>query len=990
MSLATSNDATYQELVERIDYQERDDSTRALFFGQRAYRDLTSMSLSADSERVYAILDCGMLGAIDSSTPFIAPGQHPRGPFEQNSLIAYSLRGGKIEWEIGGRRTNVDDPLHGWFLLGAPLVHRGQLLCLVEDRGEARLLVLDPTTAPPTLLWSQSLQTLSPSATQIRERQELRRTSNIGLAATGDVVICTAGDGIVSAIDLGRRQFLWVSSYRLEAPGQQADARLLALRRARNSVRSEAPESALERLLGEDRWHDATPLIVDGHVFVPAIDSATLICFRLADGERLWEQPRGDWLALAGAGNGVLFLVGEQGLDALRIADGTPAWDESLQVGAPAGYGVRSGKRYLLPLVSGEIATIDLSTPRVLAKTPLPAGRVPGNLVTAGGRLVYQSATEVAAFTALANVEAELAGAVPDDQLSASALALRGQMRLQAGETTAGVADLRRALELEDHPLTRRLLVGIEMSNLRGDFAAHRDAAESLDRLVSGTPEELEFRRLYASALRSAGEPIAAMRQYLRWGQLLTATGGLERIDSERQVAPEQWLAAEVRELYDSVDEPTRGQIDQLIGDAVDDAVSQPRDVAELALSRLELLARPTPLAERARLELARRSSQRSRLQQEGQWLPLLGSSDSKVQGEAIARLTELYLQSEVARPLPGWIARLEGEFADIPLLDERSGRDLLDEWRKDRDVARLLVATDGPPVQPPLEVIEDSAVRAERHREVPVVGGCDGPLAGWSFEWDVDRLYAFDDWGRHLWTTNLRRPRTGIQTPASALLQAGHLLVVVHDEQFIMIDALKGDGARSRQKLATQTLQSTPTDISEFRGVEVRHDRMGNILGVVGPLVDDRLCFLLGNELTMIEARTQRPIWKRSLSFRVSEIVGDAEAIVVRPAGGGPLQVYSPLDGRLLATRPLPPATVRTPIGINWGRRLLSVVQDTTADTMTFSLYDPLTDREEWTYTGPAKSRWSVVDGRDLLIVRGDGRYWWTSPLAKPVSMSR
>ncbi|MCA9055355.1 MAG: PQQ-binding-like beta-propeller repeat protein, partial [Planctomycetaceae bacterium] len=386
--IAATVDYTFRELAEQSDFSSRDDLTRELYLGQRAWCDGTSAVMACDDSRAYTVVDCGMIGAVDSIVAMQSR-RHGKGAFRDNTLQAFDLRGGRQLWSIGGPPVagNETDPFGGLFFLGAPTLHEGRLYCLVEDRGQVRLLVLDPSTeVRPTLLWTQSLLNTPPLMDVLQH--EIRRTTPLSPVIQGQVVICPTGSGSVVAVDLVARQLLWTSTYQTVTPeirrrGRMRPVQALAMQQ----------QVALDRLLDAPRWRQSFSIWQQDRALFTIPDSDSLLCVRASDGERLWELSRENWQYVAAVDAIKVTLVGDSEIDAVRLSDGEPAWEQPTPIPPPSGAGFEHDGLYTLPLSTGEVATIDLNTGRLLARSPLVEDVLPGNLTAASGRLVSQSAT---------------------------------------------------------------------------------------------------------------------------------------------------------------------------------------------------------------------------------------------------------------------------------------------------------------------------------------------------------------------------------------------------------------------------------------------------------------------------------------------------------------------------------------------------------------------------------------------------------------------
>lgn len=968
-------DFTFKELAEKNEFLEGDELIRELFLGQRAWRDATSAALSADNRFVYTVMNCGMVGAVDAGMLMLS-GRHAKGPFRDNTLQAYRLQGGKQQWVIGGPRNQREDEFAGLYFLGAPLPWQGLIYCLVEDRGQVRLLVLDPTPENrPTIVWSQAL--LNPSPDMTIEYHNGRRTANLTPVASGDLVICPTGAGTIVAVDAQQRRLVWATEYS-QPEFLDPRERMLrnAMRQRQNNVQRQ--RQALDGLLDEPRWRSGPPLLAGEYLLLTTPDSHTLLCLRQSDGSIAWELPVDHRLYLAGVVENRVIVVGEGHVEAFDLATGQPAWGEPTPISRPSGRGLLNGPLYTLPLASEELATIDLRDGRLLVRTPLPSGMLPGNLVAAEGRLVWQSAQGLTAFSSQDEIAPELAALAGDD-VTAQRLALRGEQHLHAGNVEAGLSDLRRSLELEDSLRTRRVLISALLDGLRVDFSGSLAVATELDRLVSGTSDELPFRRLYASGLQQRGDRVEAFEQYLRLGGLIRPGADLENVDASLAVSPDRWIEARMRELLQSSPDVDRVRMQAIASEHLAAAAQGRTEADYRRLVSLARLTRGTDLEEAARLELARNSQSASELWQEWLWLPFLKSERESVRAEAAARLAQIYLAMANTWALAPILQQLETEFADTPCYDGRTGRELTTTWRADPRYALTIAGAmvQSLPTDPISVTLRESSGPLDRSRPVPVIGRVDGPLQDWSFRYD-DRqqsLRAYAPTGRFGWEVRVGPASQNEQLALQGIMIRGHLVMLIIEDRFDLVNALDATGGSLRTRAGGQRLLADLNDFDSPRQLMGRMDGRSGALGLAGPLTSTLICFQRGVELIALDPWTNQTAWKRRLVEPAAAIVADDEYTVLLPRRRtAALSVLSGIDGQLL-NQPAPPTeTVSAPAGVAWGR-LIFRVHKTDATTQ-FRMFDPVLNQAVWEHELPSPVLWSIVDGGDFAVVDGNGAF--------------
>lgn len=993
------SDATFRELAASRDFPDREQLTRELFLGQRAWRDRTSASLSSDGQRVYAVADAGMLGAVDPAMPFlVGTARTAKGPLRENSLQAYQLRGGKLHWSIGGPRGAQEDDFAGLFFLGAPLPGAGVLYCLVEDRGQVRLLALDPSPSPrPTLLWSQALLNVPPEMSI--ELDEARRTAAFSPVAVGGVLLCPLGAGHLVAFDVEQRRLLWAARYQPPADPRTQAAGIRNLMRQRQNAQTQQRQ-ALDRLLDAPHWRCGSRIEIDqGVAVVAAPEAYSLIGIRVADGAMLWRRPAQRWLALAGVHAGRALLLGEQHVEAVSVHTGEPAWAAPIPLPALSGTGVLVDGRYTLPLSTGEVATIDVAAGRLLARSPLPDGRIPGNLVLTGERLIEQSADGVRAAAPLSRLEHLIAELLEVDPSDPQALAWRGELQMHAGDVAGGRDDLRLALQAGPDPRLHKVLAASLLDDLRIDFTASAVLIAEIEPLVAGTPEEVQLRRLAALGWQQQGDFPAAFEQYLRLAALTTRSTELESLEPDLAVGADRWVEAQLRDLLTRAAPPQRAAMLTILRDRLTAASSvPPQGRTEQSLHSLLRLTDGTELAPAALLVAARTSGHEAELRQEWLWLQVAATAEPPQQREAAARLAELYLRAKNSAALAPLWSRLQGELADLECLAGKTGRQLTADWEADpRNAFTLAAATIPDWPDGPVTVTRGEGDLPVMGRAVPVIGPVVGPLAGWSFRLDErqQRLSAFTPHGRFGWEVSLGQGTVGDQAFPRGVMIVGHLMMVLFDERFLMVNALDAASVRFRQRSGEQRLADDSASTPPF-GRIAGPGRNRSAVGVVGPLRVSAVVFHRGDELTALDPWTMRPIWKRSHPEGVARILADDEYVVVVPYGRGDLLVLRSLDGSVVARRPLPPDLVLSPEPADWGRLMfflsLAARDDalppesppplgTSAGRRVAGMFDPVTGEFAWRREFQGDVWWGTIDGGTLGVVDGQGEFHFIDP---------
>jgi len=877
---------------------------REEYVSQNAWRNLTAGAIATDGRYVYGVEGVGRAAKAFSPRGGLAFDSEV-GLDVYNSLFAYDAgREGAVAWIESGAPAGGGKS--GRFFLGPPLPLGGRLHCLVEEYGEILLVVLDPDAAAggERVVWSQTLV----AAERDLAVDTLRRISGLSPAFGDGVLVCPTGAGAAVGIDLGGRHLLW---------GYQYPRNVVFPSMQRQNPLGNAIIEPIEPDDARDRWLDAVPRIADGAVLLTPRDSDELHCLEVADGRLRWKVARGDMLFVAAVHDGKVAVVGRRNVTAFDLATGEPAW--RVATAEPAGRGVHSGDFYHLPLSTGEIVTIRLSTGKALATSPAGDGVRLGNLIAAGGRLISQSTDSVVGF----RLESELLAALRGKEDPAT-LGLRGEDRLHRGETEAGLADLRAAVAGADLPRARRLLAGVLLDGLKTDFAAYRRYAGDLDRLADDPRQRAQYLRRYGDGLREAGEPRAALEAYLR-----LLDDGVEGARPEL-VAPgvialsDRVIAARVGELYEAAGSADRSAMDEALSARVEALAGSPG--AE-GLMRFAALFRAAPAAD----EALRLAAGRLEVSKEGLWAERVRM---RLAERTDAGAAAAFDESEAAMFSAEWSEwPYRAEFVPDPL-----------------DAG-----------QPGTEVAVGTNVR--------VVGRRPAEYADWLFEIDPSgqALSARDGFGRARWTAPLATGEEAVgplRQPQARF--SGHLMVVVAGMRLQAID-LKSDPVGPRL-LWTRELFDRRSPVSLIDRTNLS-DQFGRLNGPAGFAGAELLVFQVGLTVVAVDAMTGDPVWQRDGVPAGSEISGDRDFVVLQPVGGTGVTVLRAADGGEVAVRKTADRAAR----VAWtGTRLVSWRD--TPEGKRLECRDVARDEAVWSRDFAAKSDQRAIGAEEVAVLDAAG----------------
>lgn len=915
---------------------------------RRIYRDAAAGTLSSDGKLVFALEDLESVAAMNAFGETRSA----------NKLVAYELAGGRMVWEVGGPRGSLPAELSALFFAGPPLPLDNKLYTIVEGQGVLMLLVLlpGPDGASVQIDWTQTLAAVYPPVAM----QPLRRLSGLSPSYSDGVLVCPTSSGSVVAIDAARRSLRWGFQY-------QSLVNSEALHNENVFDRTTRTPQPVEEMDRNQRWLDSAPLIADGKVLLTPRDSDQLYCLDLVDGHEVWRLPRDDWMYVACAVEGRVILVGRHSLRAVQLADGKLVDSFGVDV-EPTGRGVRSGMSYLLPLATGEIATIDLRSGRLLARSKLAGGRVPGNLAAGGGAIVSLGAGEVTAFSKLADIEKQIAQRLAGDPHDPQALALRGELRLHRGEEAAGLADLRDSLKSKPDPYVKSVLAASLLAMVRNDPAKVRESIAELEQVTVDPQQKNEYLRIYSKALEATGDRRGAFAQMIRLSETAQFLDDLEPVDSGYSVRTDRSIRARLIEMYSAASEAERADLDRLLEQRIGLASA---DGERAHLERCVQFFSGLPAAEAMLLKSIEETKGLDAGLKQQLLRPLSQSEDPAIAGRATAlRGRELMGTEQWAATVP-LILRLRNEFAERECLDGKTGRSLADEWSAKAELSRLAVA----PVVWPSEAIDPHRVprtaRAQRPNLAADVATRSGSaLAGWTFETDSTGvlLTARDSVGVQRWKLSIPneadasdRDLRGMAIPCQVHIR-DNWVVLVHLTYFVVIDTSVAGTPRVAWH---QTLKTGGGAVFDQRGRRPRS--IGKVIGITR----DSVVYSAGSKLMASELETGRLAWSRMDALQdQAQQDGSVDERTVAIHSGTTVTLLRGLDGSRLVKR-----TLKQGVPL-WGDGARQLLMRTTADVIVFELRDCERDVAVWTREFPAETLVTLVeDDNDLAFLEPSGK---------------
>lgn len=932
-------------------------AVRGTLLEQRMWDDALVMSLASDGERVFVLRSDGWTAGNGNDMVGWPVAVNPNRPAADNDaltnqLSAYEVESeGKLAWELDGARASGS--LAGAFFLGAPIVVDDTLFVMAEIRSAVYLVAIDPATG--AVQWQQQLVGLE----QGIMLDPARRLIGAAPSYASGVLVCPTAAGAVIAVDVVKREFAWVFRYRRETMSP-AEMR---------NFWPQQPQAQSPR--ANDGWLDSLAVVVGDRVLIAPPASADLYCVDLHTGKVQWTQRRGDALFIGCADAERALLVEPESIRAMQMTDGEPAWEQAtvpLPGGSlPSGRGYLSDNHYYLPLLSGQLAVVELSSGNTTKLDAGPQGQVLGNLICHRGSIISQSLTTLSKFEQLDALKERSANALAANPDDATALCELAELKQADGQHSAAIAALKRALELAPNDaLPRDMLADLLLQMLTADYKAFQHEVPLAASLIHDQERRLRLLRLEAEGLIQLGERRRAWEALMRLADASNMELSTLAITGDYTVRSDRWLCGQFARLWreaSPVEQIEFGaQLEELRRRLL--ATGSSTDL-ETYLSHFQAL----PGATEFRLALAKLLIEQRRLAEaELRLLAVTPHADVADQATQAALMTKLLLETGEPLSAAPWIARLRGELGDVPLFGKTTGS----EW-----LAELGVES-GQPLKEPRKwprgaVDVELSTAPARNRDAPRGDRPQERQPGfrplrveqdvwpathtgqWFISVDCSQLVCRDPYGYDNLLTVVEQNNWARQFHDSNLVYAarlGHLLFVGLSGQVVAIDAWPTAGktsvppdvpdaqrgslasrgnllwqSRAGDQLAAAAIPGRPLPPAKASRRPVYHawsnrkripGVVGTVVGSLGPATPQGVVFQDGNELRCVDPLSGETLWSRSDLPHGCELFGDAEYVLAADVSDHKVYVVALTDGRLVDTRELPKAEWLTTAGRN------------------------------------------------------------------------
>lgn len=979
----TMSDALYQELLN--DPQNMDEESLGMpqtplekYLAQRAWQDYTAGHLSSDGKLIYSVENVGFIAGfyhfsrLDRDNILV--------PNSYNRLMAFEADSGKFVWEAGGPRLQKPMSYSGHYFLGPPLPLDGKLYCLAEEGREFRLLVLDAQTGET--LWTQSLHRSEyPIArdftTDRRPMDHIRRRMGLSPSFAHGVLVCETGEGCTVGIDIVNRRLLW---RKVDVGGEEITLYAAFARDSNNN---------------SEGWSEFTPLIAGGRVLVYSRKLQDLQCLDLFDGRLLWSRPRRKNLFIATVHEGKILLVGNDRIEAIKLSDGAPAWPKSQPIPSPCGRGIVVKNTYYQPVDTGDVLSIRLDDGLILARTRVEMDSLVGNLAAAGGMLVTQNETEVAGFRSVESIREQIRLADQSKQPADLALAqlLRGELNLFAGDVNLAMQKIDQSIQIKPTVRARRLYADMLLESLDHDFDQNQNQIAKMETLLVDDVQRKRFYQILAQRYQQEGNLNAALQNYLRLSELKGLLDS-EPIKGGSFARTDRWIRSQLEILLARATEQEQAEIDEFFSRYYTEKLLRAK---REELERFLLCCGNLPEAEQVRKVLVERLERAInagaetepallRRQLMRHLADLRTSKQSVMAAFATAKLAQIYLDANRVSQATVLMDELDSRWPNVICLDGKTALQLTAQWRSESSFQEQQRAEEDWPDYPAQVYRGEQSKGQNTARPVEIIGLSNPLFSNYRLEVGPAKelLFAYDGQGKQQWAFSLVDAEIDLpDQPYYSARVFEHYLVVNFGSLFVVLDTLNRDVEDQPTMLWKQRLIAGPPSLRDYISIErtgvapvlreyVTRNADRELLGRIGTINQDFLCYQRGTELIAADLLTGDVLWKRQGVITSSRHFGDADRVIVMRSTERSETRYVVLSGQSgEVVNAFKLGQGESPI-FAFERYILTITKEAD-DVRHLKLKDLTTDQEIWSQFLDKSSTYTLGQNYDLVMIKPD-----------------
>jgi len=427
-----------------------------------------------------------------------------------------------------------------------PVADGGDLFVVGEADKEIRLYVLDAASGVPK--WSQLIAVSDSSiATDFG-----RRWWTAQISVKDGVIICPTTVGWMVAVDRMRQSVLWAHRYTKPAltTSSSRGRRIFGFGRGHN-----VPLVPAGKL--NSRWLPSAPVIVGNNLVYTPAEHAAVVCLDAFTGRPIWEHPKGTALYLAGVFDRRVVLVGTDTVTALSLKDGKSLWQMKIPAadGKPSGVGVAADNLYHLPLRSGQLWTLDLTSGKVVSKSYLFDVDQPlGNLALYRGTFLSLTPLAMTAFEQREAVQDQIRASKARNPHDPQALLREADIHRLHHRYALAMTSLR-SIRSGDVPPDliahyRETMIEVLSAVVRSDFKSHDTENAELAAFVKSAHEQLRYQRLLAVRLDARKQYRQAFDLYWKLAHQTDGKALVRGDDPRITLTMNRWLAGKLSDLW--------------------------------------------------------------------------------------------------------------------------------------------------------------------------------------------------------------------------------------------------------------------------------------------------------------------------------------------------------------------------------------------------------------------------------------------------------
>ncbi len=517
------------------------------------------------------------------------------------------------------------------------------------------------------------------------------------------------------------------------------------------------------------------------------------------------------------------------------------------------------------------------------------------------------------------------------------------------------------------------------LQELQSNFAGHRALLPELEQLAQTAKQRTVLYRVWAEGLLAAGELSRTFDVLLKLSDPSLGKPELERLDGHRSMRRDQWIRAQLQLLIQKLDEPSRDRIQAELQQRLKGALA---DKSDEGLRDFIRHFGSHPIADDARQALADRLIAIDYDIESEQLLAMLSrNANPGMAGRALAVMVRELIKAKRGSDCAAFVERLGQDFMDIVCLDNKTGKQLAEEWR---------AVVQDPGIDWPTGRVETTRESIEMHNPSwghdITIDGDSGPFfrnSQFRTVQDGSRAIGLNGWGEPQWAIPLGELGQIDNVSTFRAQVRNHVVLLTIGRQVCAISTLtSGNGIRAKTLWNASLTEGSLGNQGPFFQFPVnrpgmirqpfnRFDFRQAQVGTVGAIEDDTLVILSGRNLILAQLLTGEPLWKRGDIVPGSEILGDAETIVVLPPDKTEGELIRRVDGVTIGTVPVAPSQSRI---LTYNRSILSAARILTKNALIFQAADVPANKTLWERSFDLNSQFMVISNSELAVLEPTG----------------